>query len=300
VQARYDYDPYGRRTKATGGLDADLGFTGHFAHAASGLALAVYRSYDASTGRWLSRDPIGLRGGVNLYGYAENRPISSLDPLGLACVNWGQAAVSLLSGVIVGAAIAVVLGVALSALAIPAGLLFAVKLGFIIGGLLGTASAAGSAYYQFKAGCTNQAFNTLGMIIGGALVGMTFAGTAGLRPPAGGRGGAGPVLQGQAGVQKAITTIQAAGGRIRGQQVSVIAANGVRTIIDLVVMFGGRLVFIEVKNGLGAVLRPGQALALPSVATSGGTGVGANAAAAGLLGPIPPTPVGVINVFPWP
>lgn len=43
-----------------------------------------FRAYVPGSGRWLSRDPIGEKGGVNLYGYVGNRPITSWDPLGLA------------------------------------------------------------------------------------------------------------------------------------------------------------------------------------------------------------------------
>ncbi|MGV3773436.1 MAG: RHS repeat-associated core domain-containing protein [Verrucomicrobiales bacterium] len=42
-----------------------------------------YRFYNASTGRWLSRDPIRERGGKNLYGFVRNNPISLLDLIGL-------------------------------------------------------------------------------------------------------------------------------------------------------------------------------------------------------------------------
>jgi RHS repeat-associated protein len=86
VQARYDYDPYGRRTKIGGTLDADFGFTGHYYHAASNLHLALYRAYDADLGRWLSRDPIGEKGGVNLYAYVLNQPMLSVDRLGLDAI----------------------------------------------------------------------------------------------------------------------------------------------------------------------------------------------------------------------
>jgi len=39
--------------------------------------------YHPGEGRWLSRDPIGEQGGINLYGFVNNRAISSWDALGL-------------------------------------------------------------------------------------------------------------------------------------------------------------------------------------------------------------------------
>ncbi len=41
------------------------------------------RYYDPSTGRFLQRDPIGIRGGLNVYGYCGNNPVSRIDPSGL-------------------------------------------------------------------------------------------------------------------------------------------------------------------------------------------------------------------------
>jgi len=42
------------------------------------------RDYDAFTGRWTSKDPIGFSGGdMNLYGYVMNNPIQMGDPSGL-------------------------------------------------------------------------------------------------------------------------------------------------------------------------------------------------------------------------
>jgi len=83
IRARYDYDPYGRITKVSGDLEADFGFTGFYRHQASGLNLTLYRAYDPELGRWLSRDPIGEDGGINLYAYVRNDPMNSVDPLGL-------------------------------------------------------------------------------------------------------------------------------------------------------------------------------------------------------------------------
>jgi hypothetical protein len=44
---------------------------------------ARFRAYDPVMGRWLSRDPIGERGGLNLYGYVGNGPVSNVDLMGL-------------------------------------------------------------------------------------------------------------------------------------------------------------------------------------------------------------------------
>ena len=87
VRARYDYDPYGRRSAnqiTFNAVEADFGYTGHFHHAPSGLALAPFRAYSADLGRWLSRDPIAEDGGVNLYGYVKCNPLNQIDVLGLA------------------------------------------------------------------------------------------------------------------------------------------------------------------------------------------------------------------------
>jgi RHS repeat-associated protein len=79
---RYAFDPWGRRT-VTGGTDVtDAGISEH-RQAASGLSLALYRGYDAESGRWLNEDPIGFQGGINLYDYNYGNPINRVDPLGL-------------------------------------------------------------------------------------------------------------------------------------------------------------------------------------------------------------------------
>jgi RHS repeat-associated protein len=83
VVARYDYDPYGRRTKLSGTFDSDFGFTGHYLHTPSSLHFAPFRAYSAELGRWISRDPILEVGGINLYAYVAGDPANHVDPLGL-------------------------------------------------------------------------------------------------------------------------------------------------------------------------------------------------------------------------
>jgi RHS repeat-associated protein len=46
-----------------------------------------YRFYDPEMGRWVSRDPIGETGGVNLYGFVGNLPSNRSDVLGLVNVD---------------------------------------------------------------------------------------------------------------------------------------------------------------------------------------------------------------------
>jgi RHS repeat-associated protein len=49
----------------------------------SGLEYKRNRAYDPQTGRFTQEDPIGLAGGINLYGYAGGDPVNSEDPFGL-------------------------------------------------------------------------------------------------------------------------------------------------------------------------------------------------------------------------
>ncbi len=48
-----------------------------------GVPYYGYRYYNPDLGRWINRDPIEERGGVNLYGFINNQPLASLDSLGL-------------------------------------------------------------------------------------------------------------------------------------------------------------------------------------------------------------------------
>ena len=48
------------------------------------LANSAQAHYDPNIGRWLSRDPIAERGGVNLFGFVGNHPQNDVDFLGLA------------------------------------------------------------------------------------------------------------------------------------------------------------------------------------------------------------------------
>ena len=95
VIAQYTYTPWGVGTKIAGTTsDADFGFAGMYLHSRSGLYLTKYRAYSPAKARWLSRDPMGISRGTNLFVYVGNTPLVERDSLGLGPVNaaiWGAA-----------------------------------------------------------------------------------------------------------------------------------------------------------------------------------------------------------------
>ncbi|HWK54720.1 MAG TPA: RHS repeat-associated core domain-containing protein, partial [Hyphomicrobiales bacterium] len=65
------------------GIRNPIRFQGQYLDSETGLHYNRHRYYDPQIGRFISKDPIGFSGGLNIYQYAHN-PIEWLDPLGLA------------------------------------------------------------------------------------------------------------------------------------------------------------------------------------------------------------------------
>ena len=86
VTARYEYGPFGEVIRATGTMAANnpFQFSTKFVDLESGFSYYGMRYYNPTTGRWISRDPIGEEGGLSLYGFVGNDPVDVVDSIGLS------------------------------------------------------------------------------------------------------------------------------------------------------------------------------------------------------------------------
>jgi RHS repeat-associated protein len=80
-QVQYSYDSYGNMSVSGGATTNSYTYTGR---ETDGLGLYYYRAryYNPQLGRFLSEDPIGFQGGIDLYAYADDDPIENTDANG--------------------------------------------------------------------------------------------------------------------------------------------------------------------------------------------------------------------------
>jgi RHS repeat-associated protein len=84
VAQRIDYDEWGQVLSDSNPGFQPFGYAGGLYDPDTGLVRFGVRDYDAATGRWTTKDPIGFEGGdSNLYGYVAGNPVTRIDPEGL-------------------------------------------------------------------------------------------------------------------------------------------------------------------------------------------------------------------------
>jgi RHS repeat-associated protein len=180
-----DYDEFGRVLTDTNPGFQPFGFAGGLYDRDTGLVRFGARDYDAVTGRWTAKEPVGFRGGnPNLYGYSLADPLNLRDPDGNWIIpvagaalgagasiysNWG----AYQSGAISGADLA-----AAAAFAAGTGALAAFPSGVFGSGLAGAAAAfANNVFDQSLTACGSLNFGAAGKagalgLLGGAAAGF--------------------------------------------------------------------------------------------------------------------------------
>jgi len=83
IVQRMDYDTWGNIISDTNPGFQPFGFAGGIYDQHTQLTRFGARDYEAWSGKWTIKDPIGLQGGINTYEYVENNPVMWIDPLGL-------------------------------------------------------------------------------------------------------------------------------------------------------------------------------------------------------------------------
>jgi len=86
IQTQYTFDPFGNTAQSGTSTTNSFAYTGR---ESDGTGLYFYRAryYSPQLGRFISEDPVGFGGGINVYGYVGDSPTNAIDPTGLAPVN---------------------------------------------------------------------------------------------------------------------------------------------------------------------------------------------------------------------
>jgi RHS repeat-associated protein len=82
LQTQYTYEPFGVVSQTGAASTSSYKYTGR-EDDGSGLLYYRARYYQPRLQRFISEDPIGFAGGINLYAYLINAPMNATDPFGL-------------------------------------------------------------------------------------------------------------------------------------------------------------------------------------------------------------------------
>ncbi len=159
------YDGFGNKRAGPADVFGFGGQAGYYTDTETGLILCTNRHYDPQSGRFLSRDPIGYGGGINLYSYTANNPVNWMDPDGTDALDNAIMAVAITTGGLEGGMQGGALGGGLGTLIEPVGGTFA-------GGAAGVYAGAG-----------------FGAAIGAGVGGLVIAARHGIMNMSGGGGG---------------------------------------------------------------------------------------------------------------
>ncbi len=171
VVERYGYDAFGSShvmdasfaPRASSSYGWEVRFACYSLDLESNFYHVRFRYLHPMLGRWLSRDPIGESGGINLYAYVGNNPVQYLDPLGTSF--WSSFGSGFAGGLATGMVVA---ATALVAAAIAPGA------AAVLTGALAVAGAVGGAYALYSVLSNPSADNigyNAGALLGGSLVG---------------------------------------------------------------------------------------------------------------------------------
>ena len=85
IAAQYRYDAFGATQEESGAMSGafPFKFSTKYFDVETGLYYYGYRFYSSDLRRWINRDPIEERGGINLYGFCGNDAVNKWDYLGM-------------------------------------------------------------------------------------------------------------------------------------------------------------------------------------------------------------------------
>ncbi|NCC50881.1 MAG: hypothetical protein EOM20_06650 [Spartobacteria bacterium] len=83
----YSYSSFGQRTDQTQDTTARYLYNSKEFDPQTELYYYGYRYYNPRLNKWLTRDPLGEAGGINLTAFCANDPVNHVDPLGLELIE---------------------------------------------------------------------------------------------------------------------------------------------------------------------------------------------------------------------